>query len=301
VAKAASPVSVPVVAVPPPEPPPAGAVVNAIPTGPPTPGAGWHVAFADGFGSALGAAAGQDNRWLIANGQGHNGNELQTFNPNQVSVGAEGLELKVSYCYQCSESFGSKKNYLGGQVETVDNTGSHFQWEPAQGDTWAFEVVAKIPPNTGQMDPAWWSTDYRWTDELDLTEWWGWNHTEYYAGIPVWKYKTSGAEVQHEIYKAKTELPNPETAYHRYTYVIQPSNAIDVYIDGRYRWTEPAIPSSSINVAKMGLIIQDALRVAETSDFQAGYRTEYIRSIAVYNSTGAHYVSGGVAPGTTVR
>jgi hypothetical protein len=83
-----------------------GSVVNAAPTGPLPPAGGWHVAFADGVGAALGSSAGQDNFWYPNEGgcchpyvtaHGNNTNELEGYNASQVHVGASELELVDEY------------------------------------------------------------------------------------------------------------------------------------------------------------------------------------------------------------
>jgi hypothetical protein len=271
------------------------------PSGPSTPAGYWRKPIlADGFAAPIGTGVGEDNLWFASSGKGHNSNELQTFNPNQVSVGAEGLDLKLTYCAGCSESYGTKKNWYGGQVETLFSgstpPSSHpnlFEWTPGLGDVWAFQFVAKIPPNNEALDPAWWSTDVPWTEEVDFTEWWGWNHPEYYFGMPVWV--KASPYITHEGYKAKTEIPNPETSFHTYTYVIKGNSSTEVYIDGKFRWSTSA---TTPNKPKMGLILQDAMRVKEPSSHSQ--IDTYIRSVEVWNNTGKNYVGGGTAPGTSV-
>jgi hypothetical protein len=278
----------------------AGVNLPAGPTGPPTPEKGWHVALADGFRAPIGTGSGEDNLWFASLSKGHNSNELETFDPSQVAVTPEGLELRLTYCAACSESYGTKKNWLGGQIETIFSGSteptSHpnlFEWTPKQGDEWAFQTVMKIPPNNEAMDSAFWSTDAPWTEELDFVEWWGWNHPEYYAGIPVFVKSNPGTHK--EIYKAKSEIPNPES-FHTYTWVVRSNSSVDVYIDGNYRWsTGPTSP----NTPKMGLILQAAMRTKEPAS-HAQIAT-YIKSVEVWNNTGQHYVGGGTAPGTCVE
>lgn len=184
------------------------------------------------------------------------------------------------------------------------NSGHKFRWKPGGGQTWAFEVVAKLPINTGEEDPGWWSTDGKWTNELDFFEFWGWGHSEYYAGLPVWKYSSpaSGPSVYKEIYKAKSEVPNPEASFHRYTTVINANNAIEEYIDGVKRWTLPTIESAKIAQPWMGLILSHALRES-SANFTSGSRSFDVRSVAIYQDAkhaGVNIENGGIAPGTTI-
>ncbi|HEY4451752.1 MAG TPA: hypothetical protein VGN13_09185 [Solirubrobacteraceae bacterium] len=263
-------------------------VVSSAPAGPASPAGGWHVAFADGFTAAIGAGAGQDGFWKAntnTNGCCNNGDEIASESPSQVHVGADGLELL------CTASGG----YVCGGVDTT----TAFNWRPGGGQTWAFEVLAKLPPRDGGEDPGWWSTDTKWTNEVDYFEGWEWGHEEYFAGMPVWKSKTpSAVEVSHEAYKLKSEIGNPEESFHRYTTVIKANNEMEEFIDGQYRWSVPA--PSSMNAASMHLILTHALRV---STHLTGSSSFDIRSVAVYEDAaqaGQNVEGGGVAPGTVL-
>jgi hypothetical protein len=267
---------------------PAGAV-SAAPIGPGSPAGGWHVAFADGFAAPIGSGAGQDSLWKAnTNKQGccNNSDEIASESPSQVHVGAGGLELL------CTASGG----YVCGGIDTTGG----FNWKPGGGQTWAFEVVAKLPPRDWGEDPGWWSDDTKWTAEVDFFEAWEWGHEEYYAGMPVWKAKTpSAVEVSHEAYKLKSEIPNPEEGFHRYTTVIKANNEMEEFIDGQYRWSVPA--PSSMNTPWMHLILSHALRV---STHLVGTSAFDIRSVAVYEDAphgGQNVEGGGLAPGTVLR
>jgi hypothetical protein len=287
--------------IPPPAPAPAPAAlvqglvagapgaVGSAPAGPASPAGGWHVAFADGFAAALGTGAGQDGFWKAntnAKGCCNNADEIASESPSQVHVGADGLELL------CTASGG----YVCGGVDTT----SGFNWRPGGGQTWAFEVVAKLPPRDWGEDPGWWSCDTKWTNELDFFEAWEWGHEEYFAGMPVWKAKTPNAvEVSHEAYKLKSEIGNPEESFHRYTTVIKSNNEMEEFIDGQYRWSVQ--PPASMNPASMHLILTHALRV---STHLTGSSSFVIRSVAVYEDAaqaGQNVEGGGVAPGTVLR
>jgi hypothetical protein len=264
-------------------------VVSSVPVGPGAPAGGWHVAFADGFAAPIGTGAGQDAFWKAnTNKQGccNNPDEIASESPSQVRVGASGLELL------CTASGG----YVCGGVDTTGG----FNWRPGGGQTWAFEVVAKLPPRDWGEDPGWWSSDTKWTDEIDFFEAWEWGHEEYFAGMPVWKAKTPNAiEVSHEAYKLKSELGNPEEGFHRYTTVIKANNELEEFIDGQYRWSVPA--PSAMNTPSMHLILSHALRV---STHLIGTSSFDIRSVAVYEDAahgGQNVEGGGLAPGTVVR
>jgi hypothetical protein len=264
-------------------------VVGSAPAGPGAPAGGWHVAFADGFAAPIGTGAGQDAFWKAnTNKQGccNNSDEIASESPSQVRVGPSGLELL------CTASAG----YVCGGVDTTGG----FNWKPGGGQTFAFEVVAKLPPRDWGEDPGWWSCDTKWTDEIDFFEAWEWGHEEYFAGMPVWKAKTPNAvEVSHEAYKLKSELGNPEESFHRYTTVIKSNNEIEEFIDGQYRWSVPA--PSSMNTPWMHLILTHALRV---STHLTGTSAFDIRSVAVYEDAahgGQNVEGGGLAPGTVLR
>lgn len=263
-------------------------VVSSAPVGPGAPAGGWQVAFADGFAAPIGRGAGEDGFWKAnTNKQGccNNSDEIASESPSQVRVGASGLELL------CTASGG----YVCGGVDTPG-----FNWRPGGGQTWAFEVVAKLPPRDWGEDPGWWSCDTKWTDEIDFFEAWEWGHEEYFAGMPVWKAKTpSAVEVSHEAYKLKSELGNPEEGFHRYTTVIKSNSEIEEFIDGHYRWSVPA--PSSMNTPWMHLILTHALRV---STHLIGTSAFDIRSVAVYEDgahSGQNVEGGGLAPGTVLR
>jgi hypothetical protein len=268
-------------------PPPSGAVVTQTPLGIPAPAGGWALAFADAFGSL--------NAWTRSSGQGHNSNELAIFTPGSVQLGPDGLELLVKYAPGCGSSYGSSKNYEAGEVKSA------FQWQPNQGNTWCVEHICQLPSNSTNgasngMDPGIWSTDSIWSLELDAPEWWGWGHVEYFAGMPVWV-KTSPS-ARHEMYKCETETPNPAGAFHRYSFVIHPDNAIDVYFDGMKKWATPATNGAS---PWMKWLLQNTLRVSSALRGTAVFK---VRSFAVYTDAGhagQHFQNGGVAPGTTIR
>jgi hypothetical protein len=271
------------------------------------------VAFADGFGAPLGTGSGQDNFWYPnrfccepgTNQPGFNSNELEVFNGSQVKVGAEGLELTDTYQ---PNTGGSGKNYVSGTVNTdlPQPPGYHlFKWTPGQGETWAFECVCKLPTNTGEEDPGWWSSDFPWTDEFDFFEFWGWNTwAKYNMGIAwIWSTPSSMIESEHDL----GQQFDPAAAFHRYTTVINANNSVEEYIDGvRQTWlgnNGVLGPPPSVTAVPMGLKLSNGLR-GTGSNFTSGSRTFSIRSIAVYEDSGhagLNVEGGGLAPGTGVR
>jgi hypothetical protein len=299
-----------------------GAVVNATPTGPLPPAGGWHVAFADGFGAALGSSAGQDNFWYPNEGScchpyvtahGNNTNELEGYNASQVHVGPSGLELVDEYHPNAMPAEGSwpVRNYLSGAVQTFAKfTTIHpFAWEPGRGETWAFECVCKLPPYFNGLDAGWWSTDSPWTDELDFFETWNWGVTqkEPLSGEMgfAWVYETQPLHVAETALKL-WRLFDPATAFHRYTTVVTPNNTVEGYIDGikEYIYKPPYLHTQP----KMGLILSNALRSVGGANpdpaFTSGVRTWDIRAISVYEDgahAGQNIEGGGVAPGTVVK
>jgi hypothetical protein len=314
-----------------------GATVNRSPAGPAPPEGGWHVAFADAFGAPLGTEPGDDNFvYPNQNGccnpsvdyHGNNTNELQVYNGSQVRVGAEGLELIDRYAPKRAPAQGSYpvRNYVSGSISTQPQyqAGGYrsFSWKPGGGQTWAFECYCKLPANSpfSGVDPGWWSTDPKWTDEIDFFEEWGWNPTcqtslltSCFTGI-AWVYDTSPLQVR-ESYRALYGMFDPSDGFHRYTTVINPNNTWSEYIDGQLqRWVGnngvgPAPPY--FERVQMSLLLTNALRDKMGASgpnpypgFSSGSRTFTIRSIAVYQD-GAHagqsIAGGGVAPGTTLK
>ncbi|HEY4452372.1 MAG TPA: fibronectin type III domain-containing protein [Solirubrobacteraceae bacterium] len=263
----------------------------AVPAAPDGPGGSWSVAYADAFGAPLGSGPGLDGTLAAHshdNGCCSNSNEIMAERPSKV-VEENGL-LKL-LCTK--ESVVSGKPYTCGGVST-----SSFKWRPGGGQSFAFEVVAQFPPRDEGEDPGWWSTDAGWTDEADFFEGWEWNHTEYYAGLPVWKAQIGGCGVSHEAYKLASEIPNPETGFHTYTTVFNSDNTEAEYIDGVKRWTLPA--PCGVNKPMMSLILTHALR---QSSSLAGTNSFSIKRIAVYEDSahaGQNIEGGGLAPGTTV-
>jgi hypothetical protein len=270
------------------------------------------VAFADGFGAPLGTGAGQDNFWYpnrsccnpASYDPGFNSDELEVFNSSQVRVGNEGLELVDTYQPNAG---GTGKNYVSGTVNTdLPSAPGYnlFKWTPGQGETWAFECVCKLPRNTGEEDPGWWSSDWAWSDELDFFEFWGYNTwAKYNMGI-TWIYKTPSSLVQSEHDLGEDFAP--EDAFHRYTTVINSNNTLEEYIDGvRQSWMgkNGVLGPVSPGAVAMGLKLSNALR-DNGSNFTSGSRTFSIRSIAVYedgNHAGHAVSGGGVAPGTVIE
>jgi hypothetical protein len=311
--------------------------VNAAPTGPAAPAGGWHVAFADGFGAPLGTDPGQDN-FVYPNQNiccdpyedhhGNNTNELEVYNASQVRVGGEGLELIDRYSPNRAPAEGAYpvRNYLSGAVSTQSQYSAGgwrpFTWKPGEGETWAFECNCMLPVNSplSGVDPGWWSTDVKWTNEIDFFEEWGWGAgcgslllTSCYTGV-AWIYKMYPLETI-ESYRDLYSMFDPSAGFHRYTTVIYPNNTLSEYIDGQLqRWVgingiAPAPPE--FNKTRMSLLLTNAIRDQKGMTgpnpypgFSSGTRTFTARSIAVYEDgahAGQNVSGGGVAPGTAIR
>jgi hypothetical protein len=260
--------------------------------------------------------------------RGNNTNELQVYNGSQVRVGTDGLELIDRYASNRAPAEWPYpvRNYVSGTVSTQSQYaagGWHpFTWKPGEGETWAFECNCKLPANSpfSGVDPGWWSTDVKWTNEIDFFEEWGWNpacatalSTSCFTGV-AWLYNTYPLEAI-ESYKALYSLFDPSLGFHRYTTVIYPNNTLSEYIDGQLqRWVgvngvAPAPPY--FNKTRMSLLLTNALRDQKGATgpnpypgFSSGTRTFTARSIAVYQDAahaGLAVTGGGVAPGTAVR
>lgn len=298
-----------------PSPPiPADAQVNAAPTGPPEPASGWHIAFADAFGTKLGYGPGEDNLWFLNKEEpantyqsGLNSNELQVFNSNAVKVGPEGLELLETYSPNAGNT---GKNYVGGLVTTSEHAAGQepFSWKSGGATTWAFECVCKWPLNSGAADPGWWSdaTVNGQENEIDFFEGFGWGKT--WHSVNEWSgtMPTVVGLNYHTVYGMERYLGfNPTDGFHRYTTTLTPNGSrtiVSEYIDGAFRWSfEVEYPANRKTFAH--LILSYALR-EYPEGFQEGTRAFVIRSVAVYQD-GAHagqeVEGGGIAPGTVVK
>jgi hypothetical protein len=164
------------------------------------------------------------------------------------------------------------------------------------------------------MDPGWWSTDWRWTDEMDFFEEWGWNcspNPSCLTGV-TWIYSTNPYHLVQGM-KSLYSMFDPSAGFHRYVTVVNANNSIEEYIDGvRQSWLGSngvLGPPPSVTRASMGLILTNAVRENSWSgpdpapNFRSGSRTFTIRSIAVYedgNHAGQDLSGGGIAPGTTI-
>jgi hypothetical protein len=284
--------------------PVSGPVVKALPTGPPAPASGWHVAFADGFGTAIGSGVGQDNLWQMPSGYepAEQSNDLNVYGASQVRVGANGLELVA---HNQPNVGGTGKNYVSGAVYTI----GRFSLRSYAGATFAVECVCRWPRNNGAADPAFWhdGSEGGTEQEVDDFEGFGWNSdgsTEWGAAMPTLVHLG-----EHIVYHTKGVLNvlgfDPTLAFHRYTTVLKPGapgqTRAEEYIDGIFKWAfEVTTPSTSV---QEHLILSYALREypervpSEDTTFAA-------RSVAVYED-GAHagqfVTGGGVAPGTVVK
>jgi hypothetical protein len=296
-------------------------VVSALPTGPPPPAGGWHVAFADGFGAALGSAGrrtrgphcagsgtlsrrGLDYLWELPRGfvTPEQPNDLNVYNASQVRVGANGLELVAHHERNAG---GTGRNFVSGRVRTA----GRFALQSYSGATFAIECVCRWPRNGGAADPAFWhdGNERHVEQEVDDFEAFGWqsdHSTEYGAGIPVFVY-LGGHTVYHTEGVARLFGFDPTAGFHHYTTVIGPGlpgkTRAEEYVDGLYKWTvEVSTPSVSV---WQHIILSYALR--EYSAGVLGEDTTFAaRAVAVYED-GAHagkFVrGGGVAPGTVVK
>lgn len=292
-----------------PSPAPSGIVVPKVPVG--VPGS-WVNVFADAFAAPFGTGPGQNNRWWPNRGgsnpneyrPGDNSNELQVYNASMVSQDAEGLRLRCQYSPNVG---GTGKNYVGATIrqQSAPPGYSLFKWKPTAGQAWCFEIKWKLPKNTGEMDPAFWSTDPPWTAELDHPELWGWPAPagNYYSGCPVWIYATPSSTVRHESYNVLDYGFDPTAGFHRFTTTLNADGSLDFYADGVHKWKVGA-PGGTVNRPMMGLIVQNALRKpTKSSGFTSGYRDLQARYVTVYTDS-AHatqnFQNGGLAPGTVL-
>jgi hypothetical protein len=265
------------------------------------PSGGWHLAYADAFGAAIGSGSGQDN--TIVAGEGENGccgnsNEIAVERKDEVRVGPEGLELLCTYN---AAGYGtSKRNYACGGVDTD----AAYEYTYGSSATIAVECYCRWPVTTGGADPGFWS--YTNTEEIDYFEGWGWG-----SGVTSWAstHAAAGMPVitkpyhDHSFFSPATVVGfDPSAGFHRYTTVIAPSGSeylVSEYIDGVFRWSFTA----PITEAKGRLIVTHAMR-ERGAGFTSGSRSFTVRSMAVWQD-GAHagqgIKGGGIAPGTIVK
>jgi hypothetical protein len=325
--------------------------VALAPLGPSAPAGGWSLEYGDAFGDpicgapdAVGRAC--DNT-LFPNRNaggcsptpGYNSDEMEQFACSQVSVGPDGLALSCTPSLALRTPAGHvPATFLCGAVQGQDTSVPRgfrfFRWTPGRGQEWAIQLVAQLPPNTGEADPAWWSSDWADTEEIDFLEGFGLQagrgggwcsvgaepNANGYIGItlPTWIYDTaSGASVQAENSLCSQMGFDPSAGLHTYTTVFFPNRTFAEYVDGKPdAWSylsdgaagqTVAGPPPSISDATMGLILSYGLRADATGDpdlyFLGGTRSFLIRSVAVYeNATadGAYAYNVGLAPGTSL-
>jgi hypothetical protein len=329
--------------------------VSSVPNVPVVPSDGWAVAYADGFGAALGAVAGDDNTLYpnrsdaCSNAIPYNSDEMEVFNCSATSVTASGLALACSYTPSVGTYFGQTQNYTCGAAQgamTVPGSSpsgyvsppgyDFFSWRPGEGQTWAVEVKAQFPPNSGEADPGWWADGPPWNAEIDFFEGFGlqagaggtWctagpgSNGHIGTTLPTWVYDRSPYQsIGAESDLCHTEGFDPSAAIHTYTTVFYPDNTLAEYIDGqlaKWDWVPnggPAYASSGGNLIGpahpgddwMGLILSYALRNDATGNpdhwFQSGTRMMLVRSVAVYENAGANFantINHGIAPGSNV-
>jgi hypothetical protein len=287
--------------------------VSAAPSGPPTPASGWSLVYADAFGAPLGVGAGEDNT-LFANScsaagncPAFNSNELEVMSPSAVLQTPDGVRLTCAHTAAAQQP-GSKHYVCGsvsGRPEALAGY-SFFSWSPGRGQTLVFEAVAKLPPNSGEADPGWWSDGPPWNGaEVDFFEGGGWSYQH-----------TSGWRTD-ELYTAWFAPPglsaykpgfasDPSLASHTYTFELGADDTYSVWIDGvAQAWATRVGPARPVGSAKDTLILSYALRTCATcrSGFVEGSREFDIRSIAVYEDrahVGVGVENAGLAPGTVI-
>jgi hypothetical protein len=334
-----------------------GATISPSPAGPSAPSGGWSVAYGDAYneqicgsqGTAVGGPGCDNTLYPNRNARtcgdlpGYNSDEMEQFNCSQVSVASNGLDLACTYTDGLTTPQGdAPSHYLCGTVQGQDTqvpTGDKFfTWKPGQGQEWAVQAVVQFPPNTGEADPGWWSSDWAWSEEIDFIEGFGlqagkdgtWCNNTISGGtsgfigttMPTWIYNTStGGMLQAESSICRDLGFDPASGFHTYTTVFYPNNTFSEYVDGKLDdWSfvpeggssytnggSLAGPPSSLSNATMGLILSYGLRDDNTGDpdpyFPSGTRNMYVRSVAVYenaSANGANEWNGGLAPGTTV-
>lgn len=292
--------------------------VSRAPLGPTTPASGWSVVYADAFGAPLGKGRGHDNTWFpnnctrTTNCPGFNEDEMEVMNPSAVSEGAQGLRLSCTYSakaqYASNVRSRTPKHYVCGMLRG-QNDGLRgyrfFTWSPGRGQTLVFEAVAKLPPNTGEADPGWWTNGPPWGD----------TEVDFFEGGGASERHTSGWRTD-GLYTAWFAPPmltankwgfseDPSLAFHTYTFEITPQNTYSVWIDGQPQpWATNVGPAHPDRSARLTLILSYALRECHCrTGFTSGTREFDVKSVAVYEDTahrGVGIENGGLPVGTVL-
>jgi hypothetical protein len=312
-----------------------GAVVKALPTGPPTPASGWTVQYADAFATpilgtpqAKGASV-VDNTWKVQNSNNgccSNSNEPNGMRPRQVEVTPEGLKENCVYkpegitaegsssassrVYECGGLDSAYCCHMGDGEPAGYNTPVFWT---GLGQTFAFQAVLKLPPNTGLADPAFWADGPPWTEsEMDFPEFYGscptcTAATDWTGGANAY-YATFGSPHPELVKDGFTN--HPDQGFHTYTFYVFPGSntskyRFSVYIDGELQTLNGATvsPETSSVAERIGLILDYSLRNANTSAATPAGGSYFARSAAIYEDTahaGLGIEHGGLAPGTTV-
>lgn len=334
----------------------AGAVqtVPTSPDGPSTPSGGWAVEYGDAFGAPLGTSSGDDNTLFPNVGyscssygvQSSETDKMNVYSCSQASIDVNSggpLKLACNYTpdvYEDTQN-GVTYNYTCGFASSVrDNACSSspsgycgpsgynlFNFRPYEGQTWAIQIEAQFPENTGEADPAYWSTDNAWTEENDWFEGFGqaagvdggWcNKSASYIGtaMPAVIYQTQPTEesVNGDLDICRNLGFNPSSAMHTYTTLIRGNNTVSEWVDGNpVAWTygsgegDTKLTVPSTTGAWIGLMLQYALRDDADGNpdpyFESGTRDFSVRYIEVFedaNANGANTVASGLAPGTAL-
>jgi hypothetical protein len=287
--------------------------VGPAPVGPATPAGGWSVVYADAFGAPLGAGARHDNTWFPnncasrANCAGFNQDESEVMNPSAASQGATGLKLTCTYTAAAQEP--GEKHYVCGTLRalSVNLRGYRFfRWSPGKGQTLVFQVVAKLPENTGEADPAFWSNGPPWYDtEFDFFEAGGWGsqHTTGWRTDPLYTVWFAHPHLDAAMFGFRYD---PVAKYHTYTTEISSNNTYTEWIDGVLQpWAVNIGPATPDLSAEGSLVLSYALRPCScTGDFTSGTREFDVKSVSVYEDVahnGVGIENGGLAAGTEVR
>lgn len=290
------------------------------PTGPSIPSGGWKVEYANAFGGCIPGAtcklsgAPIDKSLTASSGKPSNTDEMTWYVPSQNVINSTGLHQICTY----SPEISTGKNYACGELTSFGS--SQWGFDPGQGQTWAFQVIAKLPPTTGEEDPAYWFTDLPWTSEIDAPEWWGyrtgtagenWLKARDGFGFPaITRINDSGSPsgICFEYFGQGNANFAPNAAYHTYT--------VEMIRSTFYSWIDGKPECVRKTVGLVGrwahvwekVLLQHSLRDVTTGNpspyFTSGSRSFDVRSIAVYEDANAHgaMTQHGriIAPGTTI-
>ena len=176
--------------------------------------------------------------------------------------------------------------YVSGRVTTP------WTWTPGTGATWAFEMVAKMPPAAARFPAFWTSSATGWVDERDFVE----AHPGFLDSDWIYSTGTTGTPKAQD-YETSPWPFDPSAAMHRYTYEVLPDGSWRFYLDGQLQ-TWAGGPSRPYLAVPMTIILNYALAGGGGPGSSSAFS---VASVAAYVDTShSAGVARTIAPGTSI-